>query len=297
MNCSEQRPGATVLNIVSEVKEGGAVGRGHVEILHSDELAFSTLESPGWPAGAEIKVLSQDSDTGALTALVHLAPGFRRPAGHLPTQSEMFVIGGSVRIGEAVREWGWYEFSPPGLTQQAWVSEAGCTAVLMTRAEPEFIPQPGSDDDGAIRLDTERMPWAVSKVPGPPPGMVSKTLRHSDDTGERVFLSCAVPRYDYPFIEYHDCIEESLYLQGSMTIGTSGEMRAGSYFWRPPYITHGPFYSRTGKISLLTTDGPLINHYVDDPRRTPEENRAEAEAEGPPTDYFKGEPTPTDRNR
>ena len=265
------------------------MGRGHVEILNEDELEYAPMLAPGWPSGAELKVLSQDRDTGAFTGLLRLAPGFRRPLGHHPTQTELFVVDGAVRIGEGVREWGAYEFSPADTTQQPWVSEAGCTMLYLTRGEPAFSTRSGARGaEGCISLDTERMPWTISKVPGPPPGMLSKTLRHSDETGERTFVCASVPRYSLPELEFHDCVEESYCIEGSVRIGTSGLMRAGSYFWRPPYVTHGPFYSREGMVSFFTVDGPLVNHYVDDPAATVEENRAAAAAEGPPTDFFHG---------
>jgi hypothetical protein len=140
--------------------------------------------------------------------------------------------------------------------------------------------------EGRIALDTERMPWAIARVPGPDPGLLSKTLRHGEQTGERTFLCSCVRRYDYSKLEYHDCVEESFCIEGEIWMGSSGTMRAGSYFWRPPYVTHGPFYSREGMVALFTTDGPLVNHYVDDPRRTPDENRAEARGQGTPTDVY-----------
>lgn len=264
------------------------MGRGHVEILHEADVPYAALAAEGWPIGAELKRLSHDPETGALTGLLRLPPGYRRPRGHHTTQTELFVIDGSVRVGDAVREWGYYEFSPAETTHEPWTSDGGATVVLFTRGRPDFVPAPDRGAGGRIALDTERIPWSISNVPGPDPGMLSKTLRHSDDTGERVFLCCCVRRYDYAKLEYHDCIEESFCIEGEITMGSSGQMRAGSYFWRPPYLTHGPFYSREGMISLFTVDGPLLNHYVDDPRRTAQENRAEAEAAGPPRDVYAG---------
>lgn len=263
------------------------MARGHVEILHQAEVPYAPIVAAGWPSGAELKLLSSDADTHALTGLLRLAPGYRRPAGHLATESELFVISGSVRIGDTTREWGYYEFAAGGTTHEPWVSEAGCTMLLMTGAAPDFVPDAGSVSGGRIAVDTERMPWAISRIPGPDPGMLSKTLRHSDETGARVFLCCCVRRYDYPRLEYHDCVEECFCIEGEIRMGSSGLMRAGSYFWRPPYVTHGPFYSREGMVSLFRTDAALINHYVDDPRRTPEENRAEAQGRGAPTDFLR----------
>jgi Domain of unknown function (DUF4437) len=265
------------------------MGRGHVEILNEDERVYTPMPAPGWPSGSELKVLSRDTKTGALTGLLRLAPGFRRQLGSHPIQTELFVIDGTVRIGNNVREWGAYEFSPANTTQEPWVSEPGCTMLYLTRGVPAFTAHRGpAAEQGRISLDTEQMPWAISKVPGPPPGLLSKTLRHDDETGERTFVCCCVPRYELPALEFHDCVEESYCIEGSIRIGTSGLMRAGSYFWRPPYVTHGPFYSREGMVSFFTVDGPLVNHYVDDPASTVEENRAQALADGPPKDFFRG---------
>ena len=61
-------------------------------------------------------------------------------------------------------------------------------------------------------------------------------------------------------------------------------MSKGRDFWRPPTIAHGPFFSTAGMLALITIELPLINHFVDDPRRTIEENRAGAPAQGAPTD-------------
>ena len=56
-------------------------------------------------------------------------------------------------------------------------------------------------------------------------------------------------------------------------------MHRHSYFWRPPYITHGPFHSETGSIMYLYSDGPLRNFFTDDPQQSMEANFRQAEEE------------------
>jgi hypothetical protein len=264
------------------------MAREHVEIVHTPQIAAGDLPADGWPAGVTCKVLSRDPDDGSLTGVVSLPAGYRRPEGHIPVGSEFIVLSGSLRIGDRICEKGFYEYSPAGATHEPWTVDEGCEFVLLaTEGAPEFVPEAGSDgSDGRIRKDTERMPWTVTPIPGPPPGLFLKVLRQVEETGEAVFICGIVPRYDYPLIEFHDCAEEAFQLAGDIRMGTSGLMRPGSYFWRPPYVTHGPFYSRGGMVALITIDSPLINHYVDDPRRSVEENRAEALAQGPPPDYL-----------
>ncbi len=264
------------------------MAREHVEIAYSSEMTAGDLPADGWPAGIRCKVLSRDGETGALTGLVSLPAGYRRPEGYLPTRSDFIVTSGSLRIGDRICEKGFYEYSPAGATQESWSVDEGCELLLLAwEGAPEFVPEAGTDGGAErIRHDTERMNWTVTPIPGPPPGLFLKVLRQVEETGEAVFICGIVPRYDYPLIEYHDCVEEAFQLEGDIRMGTSGLMCPGSYFWRPPYVTHGPFYSRAGMVALITIDSPLINHYVDDPRRTVEENRAEALAQGPPPDYL-----------
>ena len=263
------------------------MAREHREIVCAADIGAEPVPGEGWPPGAELKRLSHDRETGAVSGVMSLPAGYRRGAGAQPPGSELFVLSGSVRIGASVRSTGFYEYTPAEAAQEPWVTEDDCELLFLSRGTPDFAPGAGSaDNSGCIRLDTTRMPWVAGKVPGPPPGLFSKVLRHSRESGERVFLCACVRRYDYPLVEYHDCSEECYQISGDMRMGTSGLMQPGSYFWRPPYISHGPFYSRGGMVALMTVDGPLLNHYVENPRRTAEENRAEALTEGPPRDYF-----------
>jgi len=243
----------------------------------------------GWPRGATVQILSRDGESQAMTALLTLAAGFRREPGAIAAPSEVFVLGGSLAVGAARHGYGYYEHRLGGATQQAWSSPDGCRLLALVKGPADFAAgRAGDAGPPAIGLETERLPWRAGRIPGPPPGLFSKTLRHDGASGARVFLSACVRRYDYPLSEYHDCAEESFRIAGDMRLATTGLLTAGSYYWRPPYVTHGPFYSRTGSLAFMTVDGPLINHYVDDPWRSADANREEARALGPPRDHLAG---------
>jgi len=262
------------------------LGRGHIEIIQASDVAPDEIPGTGWPSGATVRTLSADDVSGAMTGRVSLARGFRRGAGSQAHDVSLFLISGTLRVGEAVHAPGFFQHTPAGAVHEPWIASSDCELLLLSAGAPDFTPgeDGGGPPEGQVNLDTDRMPWARGRHPGPPPGLFSKTLHHDPDTGARVFLCGCVRRYDYTMIEYHDCHEEAYHVAGDMRMGTSGLMSPGSYFWRPPYITHGPFYSHGGMIALMTVDGPLVNHYVTDPRRTPEENRAEAQAKPPPVD-------------
>ena len=77
------------------------MARGWVELAHAPEIEPVPLPAEGWPLGAEIRVLSRDTDSGALTGLLRLPPGYRRGPGHLKIESEFFLLSG--RSGSAGR--------------------------------------------------------------------------------------------------------------------------------------------------------------------------------------------------
>jgi hypothetical protein len=252
------------------------VSRGHVEFAHAPEVSEQTLPAAGWPAGATARVLSTDSGTGAFSGVVSLPPGYRRPAGHFRTETECLVLSGSVRVDEESRGVGYYEYAPAGSDHAPWSTETGAELLLLARGgRADFhSAASGNGREGRIELETERMEWIVSPVPGPPEGMVLKILRHVESTGEMTALCSSVPHYDYPMLEFHDCVEEIYLIEGDIWLGNSGLMTAGSYLWRPPFITHGPFFSRTGALMLVWVPSTLVNHVPAAPESTPEENVA-----------------------
>jgi hypothetical protein len=246
--------------------------RGHVELAHAPQIREEALPASGWPSGAVVRILSRDEDTGAFSAVLRLPPGYRRHAGHLSTESELLLLEGSLRIGGEVR----------GSDQEAWSTEGGATLLFCARGgSPDLRPGPGSEAaESPVRHDTERMDWMVSPVPGPPEGMVLKILRHVEATGEMTALCSSVPSYDYPMLEFHDCVEEIYLIEGDIWLGNSGLMTGGSYLWRPPFVTHGPFFSQTGALMLVWVPSTLVNHVPASPASTPEENIAAFVAAG-----------------
>lgn len=256
--------------------------RGHVEIAHAPELDWTALPAGGWPQGPQARVLSIDPSDGALTCVLQLPAGYRRPLGHLPVASDVFVLSGSVRIGGSVRSYGWYEHRPAGATQQPWTVDEGCELLFFARTgRPDFLPEPGPGGEaaeaGVVAVDTELEPWTGSAIPGPSPGLVHKELRADEATGEGLWMVGVIPDWTYPKLEWHDVIEEIYCVQGDTWLGNAGLMTAGSYIWRPPYVTHGPFESTAGCVLLVWVNGKLVNHFVDDPATTPEENRRAAQ--------------------
>lgn len=252
------------------------MNRALVELAHAPEIKPEPLDIAGWPADAMLRPLSRDESSGALTGVVHLPSGWRRLAGAAKGDTELFLLSGGLRVGNTLRSSGYYEFAPARSHQELWVVEEPCSLLLMARDSPEFIVGQAPASSKRIELDTEQLPWTETLIGSHPPGVVMKVLRTVEETGETVLLESIIPRWDYPVIEYHSCAEELFLVDGDMWLGNSGTMRPGSYLWRPAYYTHGPFYTRSGAVIIAWLESAVDSQYVDDPRRTPDQNRRAA---------------------
>jgi hypothetical protein len=258
------------------------MGRGHIELVHAPAIPERDWSIAGWPAQPRIKVLSEDPASGALSGLLLLPSGYRRPSGFIGADTELLVLEGSLRVGEHVRDFGYYEFAPAGTTHAPWSTETGVTLLFFARDRaPAFVANEGPNGvAGRIEIDTETLPWTQRRFPGPSEGLLHKWLRFVEETGEGTHLCTTVRHYDYPMLEFHDCVEEIYMIEGDIWLGNSGVMRDGSYFWRPPFITHGPFYSDTGALMLVWVPSSLVNHMPESAASTPEENLAAFMAAG-----------------
>lgn len=252
-------------------------------LVRSEDVEPVGFDGEGWE-GVSLRVLSRDDETGALSGVVSIPGGYRRGVGHFTVETEYYVLSGAVRLGETAHEAGFYAHALPGTSCLPWVVETGCEMLFMARGgAPEFIPGKGSGDpNGQIEIDTHRMEWVTTTFPGRPPGACLKILREVEETGEAVFLHGNVPRWETPVMEYHDCAEELFLIEGDAWLGNIGLMTPGSYGWLPPYATHGPSYSHAGQLMFVWVESTIVSHEVDDPRRTPEENRRDSVRQGLP---------------
>ena len=262
------------------------MSRGNVALVHAGDVAPAPLAAAGWPVGVRARVLSHDDETGAMTALITLPQGYRRPAGALAVDSEHYVLSGALRIGAEVHEPGWYEYAPGASRQEAWTVGEHCELLLMARGgTPDFVPaghRPCERSAAAIALDSGRMRWTAERVPNEAPGAAFKRLRHDPETGEYLILAAFVPRWHSGGARvFHDGPEEGYVIAGEMSNGLGGTMRAGSYFWHAPYEGHGPHDSHPGALVITYVDAFVVNHVCASATSTAEANRRQALADPP----------------
>lgn len=265
---------------------GPRMARPHIEHLHTPQVDWQPLDWPGWPAGAGVKLLSRDEQSGALSALVSLPAGWTRPAGHVVAGTDIVVVAGELCVGDDVLPRLGFEWSPAGGTQEPWTAGADAGAELLVLARtgpPDLLPGPGpAGGEGRIRLHPDELDWVGSRFANGPVGTASAMYR-SVPGGEMTLMVRFQPSLTRSqLFEFHDCVEECYLLEGHIDIGNhlteGGDMHAGTYFWRPPFITHGDTLKREGGLLYVYTDGPLVNFLTTGFERTPEENRRQAEA-------------------
>ena len=256
----------------------------HVENAVAHTIPATPWRVAGLPAGAAIRVLSDDRVTGALTGVLNLPLGFSSSGAVLACSADlqMFVLEGELRIGEARLTAGDYCFHPAGSAAGDWECRTAARALLIVGPHPEFVAiSPGapvrSHDPHVIPvLDSWALQWVdplAASDPSTPyrTGVMVKMLREDRETGSTTHLAGLMPGWFMPGLEVHPVTEENYCLSGDVHIGTVGDgpgytMTEGVYLCRPPGIAHGPILSKNGNVNFCYTHGRLGIDYREDAR-------------------------------
>jgi hypothetical protein len=236
------------------------MARDHVEFIEWDDVAAEPV-SHGAFAGIRRRMLSADGGGADHTALGHFPAGWSNAIGGA-SPIELFCLAGAGAIaGERLRP-GCYAYVPsrPG-DAVLCVSEDSDILIMV---EPERPPEPGA------RVEVKDQAQIAWHMPGPNPdralGIAIKLFREDPLTNDWTWVSAVVPGWLSRRAEVHPTIEECFMLRGDILLGSRGVMHAGSYFWRPPLVEHGPMYSRDGAFFFFRTKGgSLTTTFVDVP--------------------------------
>jgi len=256
------------------------MARPHIEPFVDRTVAFKKMTLPGFGKGMQYKTLSLDTDTGACSLIVQFESGYSLPPGMSYTELEMFVLNGSITVGDTTHTPGTYFCVPAGVHLPAMSMPRGATALMYYNyGEPSFV-ESDADHPLAQRSDLaivnayEQLQWSSAAIyPATAPGCLVKILKYDQRTQGFTFLYCMTPNFWQDNISYHDCCEESYHIWGTSWMMQFGELPTGGYFWRPPYINHGAFACKLGTLALGRTDTQLYNHFHFNPWTTPEENK------------------------
>lgn len=122
--------------------------------------------------------------------------------------------------------------------------------------------------EGARRVRVPDLPWE----PLGDHGLRRKVIGHDPVSGHVTFL-LEIPSgwHGGGVAHFHECHEEVLMLEGSVTLDGRHYWRAGDYFYRPAHVVHGlDEKSEEGARALVRCDAPMQLRLVPEPERPTE---------------------------
>jgi quercetin dioxygenase-like cupin family protein len=252
----------------------------YVGFFNQRELTWRPFEAKGFPPGVEVKLLSRDSKTGAVSLLARFPAGWRLPQGYHSSDAELFVLQGALRIGQQKFTERCYTYAPAGARHSAITVEQTTTALWFFEGEPDFISaqksQPDAQSDQAVALKNYfKEAWipAVEIGFSAAPGIFMKILKRLPNDGPMTWISGSFAGRPPRKYEVHPSFEEAYCLEGEFNLAEClpggikvGHLTEGSYFFRPPDIRHiGPYSgSRSYVLWFFRTPKKLASTYFDD---------------------------------
>lgn len=241
--------------------------RKHIEFIYFDEVEYKPLVVEGLPSGLQLKIFSIDESDGALSGLLKIPPKWCTDEElTINAPEHIFILNGDLTVNGKTLTEQFYSYHPKGPSHGKMYSQNGCEAIVMWDEKFSVNLGEKGSEEGVIVKDTINMDWEPTIAEGPQAGIMTKMLRLVPETGEMVFLVGILPNWKEIRQRHHPCVEESFKIFGDMNLNTNlGDkllMRKRSYFYRPPWIKHGPLYTREGTMSLVRTSSWLVNRYI-----------------------------------
>lgn len=240
------------------------MARPQIEFIQSQSLPWTPDTRFSLGDGVDIKLLSEDDETGAVSLLARYPAGWSAPAGAKGADEEFLVLHGDLSVEDAHYGHLAYAHWPRGYPTGVRRSETGAVALTFFSGDPrEPAPQDFDRARLVARVDTYETPYTGNFHPDFPPGAGRKVMFTDPQTRETSWILGTLPVRWAERAELHDDVEE-MYLLSGETHGDRGVMRPGAYFWRPGNIVHGPYGTLTGNLYFFRTKGgPLVTRYVD----------------------------------
>ncbi|MGF9762036.1 cupin domain-containing protein [Microvirga sp. 0TCS3.31] len=242
--------------------------REHIDFVQAQYLPWQDAAPYGQPA-ASLKLLSEDADTGAFSAVLQLPPGWAGIWLPRACDYEIYVLDGAAQIGAEPFIAHDYAFFPNGYGAIEVSSDQGCVMLFfrsdklgelepsMERVQQRLVQKvrlPDADWDG----DLARMGLDSMKA-----GSRMRVLRQDPESGETTYVTATFAFRRGKQAERHPIAQEFYLLSGELA-GPLGIMQAGAYCIRPPMAKHGPYGSPTGALILFRGFGGEQATYWED---------------------------------
>ncbi|MEM7444210.1 MAG: DUF4437 domain-containing protein [Pseudomonadota bacterium] len=245
------------------------MARPRIEFIQAQVLPWQDRPLADLRPGADVRILSEDTESGACSLLVRYPAGWSRETdGYLNADEEFLVLDGDLTVGKCDYSYLGYGHLPAGLPRRKIATKSGAVVLTFFSARPALQQGVGDCDrnrmvEGVDGLD---IPYTGNFHPEFPPGAGRKMLYEDPSTGDQSWLLGTLGLRWAERAERHPVIEEMFLIAGEVH-GNCGVMRPGAYFWRPPDIAHGPYGSLTGNIYFFRTKGGKLSTEYEDAER------------------------------
>jgi len=250
------------------------VSRPHTEFIQCQALAWQTLGPDSARPGADAKLLSRDDSSRAVSAILRYPKAWDLDGTHhLDSDEELFVLKGSLVVGDITYGEGDYAYLPAGYVRDSMAAPDGADVLTFfegAHARIDGTPAAGIYDSDKLveRIASHHVEWGSATDPKvKAPGVRRLGLRKDAETGDTTWLLDIDETGmggDVNRLETHPVVEEVFLLSGEMHM-PMGVLKQGAYFWRPPGIPHGPVGTKTGALGFFRCKGgPLTTEWSED---------------------------------
>jgi hypothetical protein len=252
----------------------------YVGFINERDLTWRPFEAAGIPPGVEVKLLSRDAASGAVSLMARLPVGWGNVAGHHVNDMEIFVLSGAVKIGDRRFTDRCFTYVPAGVSYGPVAAERETIALWFFEGDASFTASTTSKPGAAVGRSVEyrnyfEEPWEAAVEIGfsKQPGIFMKILKRLPNDGPMTWVAGSFAGRPPRRYEAHPSVEEGWLLEGEFNLAEClpeglkvWHMTGGSYFYRPPNIRHiGPNSgSRSYAIWLFRTPAKLASEYFDD---------------------------------
>jgi len=202
-------------------------------------------------------------DCGASTSRVLLSPRFEAPSGIFTADLEIFVLKGTIQLGEWQLSKHSYSFIPAGVRVGPWKVLGSEEAEILwmengpvlLRYEEAQSDRPGARmSDFIPALDSKLLPWG--KTDTVLFEVCKKKWLRKDSNGGGVWLLATLPHYDglYPFIQSYN--EEGYCLAGYCDVGDYRFVK-DDFAYVPSFTTAPRHRTDDGSLFFIRVDRDL----------------------------------------
>ncbi|MGH9938939.1 MAG: DUF4437 domain-containing protein [Blastocatellia bacterium] len=253
----------------------------YVGFFNERDLTWRPFDAKGVPSGVEVKLLSRDGKSGAVSLIARFPAGWRHAAsGYHASDMELFVLKGAIKIGARRFTDRCFTYIPAGVSYGPMVVEKETTALWFFDGDASFTASMTSKPDAAANQRVEfkswgQEPWEAAVEIGfsKQPGIFMKILKRLPNDGPMTWISGSFAGRPPRKYEVHPSVEEAWLLEGEFNLAEClpegakvWHLTEGSYFYRPPNIRHiGPNSgSRSYALWFFRTPAKLASEYFDD---------------------------------